>query len=131
MGATPAPPAYKNAFASFIAADTLFGCAEDIVVVATGWLIFSKTKSTFALGMIGLAQFLPLFALSGVEGRLFAPLGVAYITAILASLLVSLTVTPVLASYLLGSARAVRRERDGLLVRGLKWVAARVIDRRS
>ena len=47
MSAQPGP--YRNAFASFIAADTLFGCAEDILVVATGWLVFSKTRSTLAV----------------------------------------------------------------------------------
>jgi MFS family permease len=58
----------KHAFSSFLAADTLFGCAEDIVVVAVGWLVFSKTRSTFALGMIGLAGFLPLIVFSLVTG---------------------------------------------------------------
>lgn len=63
--------------------------------------------------------FIPLFALTGIEGRLFAPLGVAYIVSILASLLVSITVTPVLASYLLGSAKQLDHH-DGAFVRTLK-----------
>ncbi len=64
--------------------------------------------------------FLPLFMLTGVEGRLLAPLGLAYITALVASLFVSLTVTPVLASYLLPKMKAMKAETDGFLVRFLK-----------
>lgn len=63
--------------------------------------------------------FVPLFALSGIEGRLFAPLGIAYIVSILASLLVSITLTPVLASYFLKSASQLDHQ-DGLVVRILK-----------
>jgi len=63
--------------------------------------------------------FVPLFALSGIEGRLFAPLGVAYIIAILASLVTSITLTPVMAYYMLGMRPSAHRG-DNLLVRGLK-----------
>ncbi len=70
---------------------------------------------------------LPLFALGGIEGRLFAPLGLAYVVSLAASLLVSLTVTPVLASYLLPGARFLERGRDPVLLRGLKWLDERVV----
>lgn len=77
--------------------------------------------------MIVILVFLPLFALSGMEGKLFAPLGVAYIVSILSSLVVSLTVTPVLSYWLLGSSTSKAHESDGFVLRGFKWLGERII----
>lgn len=72
--------------------------------------------------------FLPLFFLSGVEGRMLRPLGLAYIVSLVASLVVAVTVTPVLCSYLLPSAPIMDEEEDSWLVRKLKTVYGPVVD---
>lgn len=77
--------------------------------------------------MIVILVFLPLFALGGMEGKLFAPLGIAYIVSILSSLIVSLTVTPVLSYMLLGSGKSKGHEEDGFVLRMLKGVGEKVI----
>ncbi len=77
--------------------------------------------------IIVILVFIPLFAMGGIEGRIFVPLGIAYVVSIIASLAVSLTVTPALASYLLPKARFMRREADGFLVRFLKAIDRRFI----
>lgn len=66
--------------------------------------------------------FLPLFALSGVEGRLFTPLGFAYIISILASFVVSLSVTPVLSYYLIPASGATHKAHDSFVLRACKFM---------
>ena len=70
--------------------------------------------------------FVPLFALSGIEGRLFAPLGLAYIVAILASLVTAVTVTPVLSYWLLPKMKRLE-QRESWVVRRLKAGNARLL----
>ena len=76
--------------------------------------------------------FVPLFAMSGLEGRLFSPLGIAYIVSVLGSLVVSITVTPVLSYYLL--ANRSEGMHDSFLLRHFKnayrRLLVRVIDHR-
>jgi Cu/Ag efflux pump CusA len=70
----------------------------------------------------------PLFGMTGLEGRLFAPLGLSYIVALGVSLFVSLTVTPALASYLLPGAKFLDEKTDPWLVRAVKGVVRRVLE---
>lgn len=65
--------------------------------------------------------FVPLLALSGVEGRLFTPIAIATIVSMAASFLVSLTVIPVLSSFLLHP-KGQAKYRESKLVRGMKWI---------
>jgi len=87
-----------------------------------------EIRSSILFGtIVVILVFLPLFALSGVEGRLFTPLGFAYIVSILSSFVVSLTVTPVLSYYLLPSSKATHSEQDGPVLRALKWMVSPLI----
>ncbi|MDR2886440.1 MAG: CusA/CzcA family heavy metal efflux RND transporter [Bacteroidales bacterium] len=73
--------------------------------------------------LIIIASFVPLFFLSGMEGRMLAPLGISFIVALVASTVVALTLTPVLCSYLLGKPKqGDKPENEPYVVRKLKGV---------
>jgi HME family heavy-metal exporter len=95
----------------------------DVVVSAS---MEVRSGIVYATAIIVLV-FVPLFALSGIEGRLFAPLGQAYIVSILASLVVSITLTPVMAYLMLPSLKRLSHG-DSALVRVLKRANRALLD---
>ncbi|MBI4881107.1 MAG: efflux RND transporter permease subunit [Planctomycetes bacterium] len=88
----------------------------------------SEVRGPILIGtLVVIAVYLPLFYLSGLEGRLFTPIGAAYVTSVLASLLVSLTLTPVLCALLPAPGRRLPRGEHTWLVRRLREAAGRLI----
>lgn len=73
--------------------------------------------------LIIIVSFIPLFFLSGMEGRLLQPLGIAFITSVLVSLIVAVTITPVLCSFLLKSDKSLMKQVNGTKVE--RWLQKR------
>lgn len=83
-------------------------------------------NSIFYATVLIILVFLPLLGLTGVEGKLFAPIAIATIISMIASFVVSLTVIPVLCSFLL-KPKAGHEHRDGLVTRSMKWLLENTI----
>lgn len=85
-------------------------------------------SSIWGATLIIMVTFLPLFFLSGMEGRMLAPLGIAFIVSLFASMIVAITLTPVLSSYLLTSKKMLdRNEREVWIVRKIKTFYSHVV----
>ncbi|MDX2359396.1 MAG: efflux RND transporter permease subunit [Crocinitomicaceae bacterium] len=88
---------------------------EDRVPTIT--VVFEASKeirsSIIIATLIIIVSFVPLFFLGGMEGRLLQPLGIAFVTSVLTSLIVAVTVTPVLCSYLLNKEKLLSKQSEG------------------
>lgn len=82
----------------------------------------SEVRNSIVLATIIVCLvFVPLFSMGGIEGRLFAPLGISYIVSLIASMIVSLTVTPVLCSFLLAKGKLLEHKDSSFVVFLKKW----------
>ena len=101
---------------------------DKITVIFDG--SFEIRSSVINATFIIIVAFLPLFFLSGMEGKLLAPLGIAFIVALFASLIVSITLTPVLASYLLTNDKMLlKQHKESWLVERLQNVYAKALNK--
>ena len=97
---------------------------EDVIFSASREILSPMINATLIIVVV----FVPLFFLSGVEGRLLEPMGYAYVASIFASLLVAVLVTPALCSYLLPNANFMASEGDSWLVTHLKRIYRKTLD---
>ena len=96
-------------------------------------IVFEASKeirtSVVHATIITIVAFVPLFFLDGMEGRMLRPLGISFIVALFASMIVAVTLTPVLCSYLLTGDRVLRRnEKEPVVSRFLKRVYRRALE---
>lgn len=95
----------------------------DVIYLASSEVRAAIFFATLIIGLV----FVPLFFLPGIEGRLLRPLGLAYIAALAASLVVSMTVTPVMCYYLLPKSKALDKE-EPIVMRKLKGLYRRSLE---